>query len=108
MAGDRKQAREHYHRALPIALDTQAIPVVLDALSGIGQLFAQEGKLEDALMLSCFILNHPSCEIGTRSRTQELRLSLETGLSPKQFEAACLTGQEMTLDSIVSEVLGTA
>ncbi len=101
-------ARKNYLDALRSSLEANAIPIALDALLGLGELQAQNGKLENALLLCYYILNHPSSEGGTKSRAKQLQAILEPQLSSQQFMAVHTMAKEKNFDMIVNEVFETA
>jgi hypothetical protein len=105
MAGDVSDARERYRDALRLSITIHAMPVALDALLGLGQLQAQSGGSEQALMLCSFILNHPSSDAGVQERASQLCRTLEHGLQPDQVQAARAAGLEMPLEWIVQQAL---
>ncbi len=107
MAGDLAEARRIYLDALRVATEAKATPIALDALAGLGNLQAQAGKAEYALMLSYCILNHRSSEGETKDRAEQLRVELEPKLSPRQVESTRVKAQEKAFDRIVKETLET-
>jgi predicted ATPase/transcriptional regulator with XRE-family HTH domain len=108
MSGDYSEARKPYLDALCLSMQAKAIPIVLDALWGLGKLQSLAGKAEDALVLCYFILNHASSEEETKSRAKELRAALEPKLSSGQVKAARAAAQRKTIDLMVKEALETA
>lgn len=107
LAGSYTEARKYYLDSLRLSAEVQAVPVVLDALSGMGYLLEQAGQAENALVLCYFILNHASSEDETKGRVERLRISLESKLSSEQITAACSLAMEKSFDEIVKETLET-
>ena len=105
MAGDDAEARKYYLDGLRFSVEAKAIPIALDALSGLAFLQAQASKTEHAFLLCCYIIKHSSSEEETRRRAEQLRTDLESMLRPEQVEVACANAQESTLDLIVKEAL---
>lgn len=108
MLGDLTAAKKDYLEALRISIEEKVIPIALDALLGLGDLQAQLGKTEDALVLCYHILNHPASEDDTKSRVEKLRATLEPKLNSKQVVAARTMATEKTFEMIVKEALKTA
>jgi predicted ATPase/transcriptional regulator with XRE-family HTH domain len=105
LAGDRIAARDEYLDALRVAVETNSIPIALDALSGLGSLEAQTGSPKRALELSTVIINHPSSPVETKNRVEQLRLDLETKYSREQVQTWRMSAAEKTLAEIVKETL---
>jgi predicted ATPase/transcriptional regulator with XRE-family HTH domain len=108
MSGDLTEARINYLDALRLSIEANAIPLALDALSGLGSLQAQTGEAGEALMLCYYILDHPASEEDTKSRAEGLRAALEAALSPEQVESARANARQKPFEWIVKETLETA
>jgi hypothetical protein len=72
---------------------------VLKALEGLALLSMREGKPEQALELTFFILGHPATLPDTKSRLEKMCSALEIELTSTQIETARTRVQSMTLDS---------
>jgi predicted ATPase/transcriptional regulator with XRE-family HTH domain len=107
MAGDFPEARKYYQDALRSSIDEHLIPIALDALLGLGELQAQTGKPENALLLCYFILYHPFSEHETKSRAGQLRANLEPQLSSQQVMESHSQAQGVAMDAIVEMALET-
>ena len=108
MAGSYTEARKYYLDALRLSVEEKAIPIVLDALSGLAYLQEKNGKAENALLLCYCIINHPSSEEETRSRADQLRVVLESRLRPAQIKTAHMNAKEKAFDLVVKGMLETA
>jgi predicted ATPase/transcriptional regulator with XRE-family HTH domain len=108
MGGNFSEASTSYQEALRLSIETQAIPIALDALLGLGDLQSQAGKAEHALVLFYYILDHPSSEEDTKARAAQLCAAVEKVLPPEQVEAARTKARGMTLDSMVKLALEIA
>lgn len=64
--GRYEEARHHLLKGLEIARDMRAVPIALETLTGMAQLFIQEGDKAFALELCSHILNHPALIQDTR------------------------------------------
>jgi predicted ATPase/transcriptional regulator with XRE-family HTH domain len=107
LAGDFLEARKYYQDALQLSIEAQATPIALDAILGLGELQAQTGKPENALLLCAYILQHPSSEHDTKSRAEELWGTLEPQISPEQVVASRSQAKGVSMDAIVKEALET-
>jgi tetratricopeptide (TPR) repeat protein len=107
LAGDVPEAGKIFREALQSAVEAQAIPIALDALLGLGNLHAQTGEPESALLLCSYVIEHPSSEEETRNRAEQLRAALESKLGAKQSAAALTAATEKTFGLIVKAALET-
>jgi len=105
MAGDYPEARKYYLDGLSSSIESKAIPVALDALSGLGYLQEGAGEAENALLLCYYVLNHPSSEDETKARADQLRSALEPKLTSPQVMGARKLAAELTFDEIVKIAL---
>jgi len=105
MLGNFDEAQKNYRDALRLALQANAIPVALDALLGVAQLYGNTGKTEYAFELSYCALNHPLRTQETRERANQLLEKLNTKSNRHQNNHTNL--QVKTFDQIVDEVLKT-
>jgi tetratricopeptide (TPR) repeat protein len=99
--GDDPEARKIYLEALRLSIEGESIPIALDALLGLSYLQAQAGEAENALLLCCFIIDHPSSEEETKFRAGGLRAELEGNLDCEQIAAARAAAAEVTFDELV-------
>ena len=106
-AGNYLEAEMIYRDALQESMDSEAIPLALDALLGISNVQSQSGNIQNAFMLCINILDNPLSESETKSRAEQLLGHLETMLSSEQIKEARTTAQEKTFDWIVKQVLKT-
>jgi predicted ATPase/transcriptional regulator with XRE-family HTH domain len=108
MAGNFNEAKKNYRDALRLALQANAIPVALDALLGVAQIYGNTGKSKYAFELSQCALNHPLGTQETRERAEQLlkKLSTKSKLK-KQGNSRSTNPQIKTFDQIIAEVLKT-
>jgi predicted ATPase/transcriptional regulator with XRE-family HTH domain len=107
LSGDLTEAKNLYLDGLRLSKDAKAIPIALDALLGLGIIKAQAGKVEQALVLCYYIMNHSSSEQEAKSRSAQLCSELEMKLDPKQIDAARSCAMATTFEQIANDVLGT-
>jgi predicted ATPase/transcriptional regulator with XRE-family HTH domain len=102
-AGDFVEARRIFLKALPMALEVQALPLALEALVGLAYLAAQAGQAEQALERSICVLCHPAATQAVKERAEQLVVELEAQLSPPQIEAVGV--QAKPFETIVKDIL---
>ena len=106
--GDYNVAKKDFTGALHLALNTQAIPAVLDALVGLAYLInktepAKEKEILDVLSLA---LNHPASSQENQNRAAQLLTRLGPELKMETVRAArTATEQNKMLNLTVSEIL---
>ena len=100
-AGELAQAEKSFTEAGKVALEIQALPILLDALAGLATLDAERGQHERALEWVIHILQHPSSTQDTRNRSERLQTELEAQLPKQQIEAIKLRAQSITLEDII-------
>jgi predicted ATPase/transcriptional regulator with XRE-family HTH domain len=105
LSGDLAGARPVYCDALRLSVETRTVPIALDALVGLASIGAQSGAPEQALMLSCFVLDHPSGEEETKFRARQIMDSLVAELRPEQVEAERVAAQSAVLELLAQETL---
>ena len=104
-AGEFAQAEKSFKEAGKVALEIQALPILLDALVGLATLDAARGQYEQALEWVNHILQHSSSTQDTRNRTDRLRLELEAQLSPQQIEATKLRAGSISQADIMQRLM---
>jgi predicted ATPase/DNA-binding XRE family transcriptional regulator len=70
--GERSAARRSFERALRLAMDARALPVVLDAMSGLATLLACEGDCQGARELAAQVISHPASSRLARRRVMAI------------------------------------
>ena len=105
MAGDLNRSRENYLKALRISIDSNSIPIALDSLLGIARLQAQASKIEHALEISYYIMNHPSSTQETIDGAIEFCNQTRKSLTNSQIRVVEEEALKRTFDEIVSSVI---
>ncbi|RPI82909.1 MAG: tetratricopeptide repeat protein, partial [Chloroflexi bacterium] len=108
LAGNETEAKDYYKEGLRASIEGLSIPIALDALLGLGYLQDQSGETENAILLSFFVLNHPSSEVDAKVQAGQLFGNLEPKLTSEQIETLCKTASEKTFDEIVEFALRAA
>ncbi|RPJ02814.1 MAG: tetratricopeptide repeat protein, partial [Chloroflexi bacterium] len=98
-------ANQYFLRALQIARDLNAIPTVLDALTGAIGLLVRDEDYEYATELLHVVLAHSATEHDTRQRALRLLDSLAGRLAPDALHAAAQRGRLLDLDTALDALL---
>jgi tetratricopeptide (TPR) repeat protein len=106
--GDYAASHDAYYEALTMAWEKQALPEVLEVMTGMASWSAQQGALEQALVNAIFVLNHPAATEQTKEAARQLRTDLEALLTSKQIRAAQGRVESIILEVIVDEALAQA
>lgn len=77
--GDAEQAEAHYRLGLRLALDADAVPLILDALTGFAELRALTRDREGALELARHVCSHGASSGNARARAGEVLRMLDAG-----------------------------
>jgi tetratricopeptide (TPR) repeat protein len=92
-------------RSLRTALTLDSTPLILHALHGFANLFAQTKEHEHALRLCYLIINHPQTESDTQKRAIVSRAELETLLPPEIIQSAHNRGDSANLQDVIDQIL---
>lgn len=103
--GDYTGSGAAYAEALRIAWERQALPEVLESLSGVCTWWARKGAPEQTLTIVHFILNHPAATEQTKEAARRLRPELEAQLGPEQNEGAKGSAETLSLGTLVTSLL---
>ena len=104
-AGDLKKARAYYLDALPLAIQAQAMPIVMDSLLGLAQLDMKIDHPEGAYELCNFVLKHPASTEDARDGACRLLRTLEPCLTVEQIKMLQERGNTQSLESIANKLL---
>ncbi|MCP4455783.1 MAG: tetratricopeptide repeat protein [Planctomycetes bacterium] len=100
-----EQARPSLHRALAIAQDLQAVPLILEAVVGFAGLYLQGTQAARAGELCGLVQHHPTFDSEVQIRLDEVLPLLQAALPPTKFQAALERGKALDLDTVVAELL---
>ena len=78
--GEFQESKKCFHQALETAIDTQTVPVALEALVGMVTLLMKEGEKEQASELITHVLHHPVIYGEIKHRAEQLLSELEPQL----------------------------
>jgi tetratricopeptide (TPR) repeat protein len=102
---DYPEARRAFFEAFTTAMETQTLPIALDALVGLTVVQAREGVAEPALEWVTHILQHPASTQEAKDRAEQLRAELEARLSAEQIRA--IQGRARSFEAVVEEIVET-
>jgi predicted ATPase len=107
MAGEMTEAEITLQDALRLAIDVNAVPIALDSLLGLAQIYTHVEKSEKALELAFYVLNHPSSAHEARGRAEQLCENLIAENKSLTTKAVHQDFAKISLDEIVKEILGS-
>ena len=102
-AGNWIEAERIFRQGLQMAMEAQAIPLVLDALLGLADVQARAGQVERAVEFSRCVLYHPASTCEAKSRAKHLQTELAQRLAPEQITQ--MRQQATSLEILVKEIL---
>ncbi|MBN1814507.1 MAG: tetratricopeptide repeat protein [Anaerolineae bacterium] len=105
LLGERGLAWGYLREALSESTAIGLLPLTLDTLIGVAQLWADSSQQEKAAELLGLALNHPAVESSGAQVGKTLLAELHKSLPAEQLEAALERGKGMELDAVVGELL---
>ena len=102
--GKRPASRRYFSQALEMAVELQAVPLILEALVGLSQLLFEEGKPVEALEMVAFVLHHPALDWQDRERAGRLLEALRREVPPEAFAAALERGARRTIEDVLGRL----
>ena len=103
--GAHQASKDYFDQALELALEIRAIPVVLDSLIGVAELFRRVGKNGPALELLTFVAHQTESGRELEGRALALIPDCETDLSPQTASRHREWGRARTLEEAVNLAL---
>jgi tetratricopeptide (TPR) repeat protein len=92
-------------RSLHTAMTLDNASLILHALHGFANLFANIHEPERALRLCNLIIDHPQIEPDTQKRAIVTRAELETILTPDIIQAARLWAKSTSLQDVIDQIM---
>lgn len=105
--GEYQESRKHFREALRIGMEIRATPLILDILTGLADLLAKEGKVEQAWELLNLARQHPATENQVKDRAAHLLAELESQLPSQVIAAARARGAAGKLEQMVEKALSS-
>jgi tetratricopeptide (TPR) repeat protein len=106
--GDLVDAAGAFLRAMQVALAIGAAPIALEAMAGLSDVLASEGRSERAAELLGQCTSHPACDVEVQDKATPVRARLEASLGADALAAATARGAARTLEALVAELLAEA
>lgn len=103
--GNYAEAERCHRQAIRTARATQQAPLVLDGLIGIAALRAKTERLDAAVELLAFAINHPATIACARDRAARLLAELETRCAPAVIAMARARAEIAKLAEVVERIL---
>jgi predicted ATPase/DNA-binding XRE family transcriptional regulator len=94
------EARIQFNDAINIASEMQTIPVLLEALLGVAEVFSKEGNFESALEIATAVALNTSASFETKSRADVLRDATEKELPEHQVRTVHDKVNSITLSEL--------
>ncbi|MDQ3751094.1 MAG: tetratricopeptide repeat protein [Acidobacteriota bacterium] len=99
------EARKYFQESLKVSMEIRAVPIALDVLAGMASLLAREnGKENEALEISAFIINHPAAWKVTKEATQAVLSALESKLTNENFTAASESAARREIEDVIASL----
>jgi len=105
LQGSLQEAEFYYIETIKLATDDRLLPAIVEALTGIATIQAQEEKIDSAYELAFYVLNHSATYPLIKERAQQLCSDLEPRLTPEQTESIQTAIQDKTIEGIIEQVL---
>ena len=99
---------EYFREALGTAAELQAMPLVLEVLTGMARVLAREEKSQEALEVLAVVLRHPALDRETREQAERLLADLQVLLPPEAVVAALERGAEREIAQVLEKFLKPA
>lgn len=99
------EAWNYCSRSLHTAMTLDSTSLILHALHGFANLYANMEQSERALRLCNLIMDHPLIEPDTKKRVIVSRIELETKLPPEIVQSARRWGISTNLQDVIDQIL---
>jgi predicted ATPase/DNA-binding SARP family transcriptional activator len=101
--GDPPAAHQNLLESLRIALEIKAIPLAVDALTGLAEYHLAKQESEQAAELAAFVLTQPFTEAETAEDARIILTDLESRLSPEKMQDISTRAAQQTLETIATK-----
>ena len=95
-------------KSLNTAMTLDSYPLILHALHGVANIYANTDRHEQALRLCYLIEYHPQIESDTLKRVIVTRVELENKLTPEVIQAAQEWGKFISVQDIIEQILSNS
>jgi len=103
--GQSQGAAAHFQEALGVAMEAKAVPVALNVLVGIADIWIHRDEHLQALQIIAFVLQHPATAQQTRDRAERLQAQIESEVNPHERAAARERARTQSLEEVVEQAL---
>lgn len=86
--GDQETGWGHLREGLQVAMETEAVPAVLNVLDGVATLLVADSRRQEAAALLAFLISHPSAEQQYVDNARRLLDEMEMVLTEEMKEKA--------------------
>jgi len=105
LMGEYQAAWDYLRDALHESIAIGVVPLTLDALIGVAQLWTEKERYVLAAELLGLALNHPAAEASGTQAAEPVLAKLREQLPAEQFEAATERGKVLELDAVLANLL---
>lgn len=102
LQGITDEAASLYKRALKIALEIDALPSLMDGLTGLSQVIDDKRQ---AMAWLGMILHHPATFEGTREQAEAARQAVAEGMTPEAVDASIERGKTLDPKRVATEIV---
>jgi tetratricopeptide (TPR) repeat protein len=102
-----QEAATWFAKALSTAWDIEALPLVLDTLAGIADLWlkTEDGKKDHARELLGLVIHHQACKVETLEKAHAILSNDHGEPLPDEIKAAPHVGKDRNLEQVIAEIL---
>ncbi len=105
LTGEHNAAWSYLQEALNEFVAIGVVPLTLDTLIGVAQLWVETGRAIPAAELLGLALNHPAVEASSIQAAEPILAKLREAVPPEQYEQATEHGKALKLDDVVARLL---
>lgn len=105
---DYSGALRYFQEALRLSAEIGTVPLTLEILPGVAQIYRQRDEREYAVQILALALNHPASYSEVESQARPLLTQLEGEMPPEQFVAAMQKSRNLELNTVLMEILDDA
>jgi predicted ATPase/Tfp pilus assembly protein PilF/DNA-binding XRE family transcriptional regulator len=106
--GNDAEAERLWRESLRIAIETQGVLTIMDALVGYASLLAKRRKFKLALPLLMISVNHPATVAETKARADVLAVKVKAQMTLEEVESARVLMENNAFETVVQRILGMA
>jgi predicted ATPase/tRNA A-37 threonylcarbamoyl transferase component Bud32 len=103
--GDYADALVCFRDALRLAVEIEALPLVVEILPGVAGLYYKQNLPEKAVILLGMALEHPACYSEVTAQAEPLLARISADLSAEYVAALRQRASEYTLDQVLAMIL---